>query len=54
MIATDAPCKACGFVFYGFAYAGEACSAECDEALRDGWVNGDCPEHGDGCNGRHG
>lgn len=34
MLATDSPCQACGWVFYGFGYAGEACSAECDKILR--------------------
>ena len=35
MIATTSPCQACGWEFYGFGYAGEPCSAECDELLRE-------------------
>jgi hypothetical protein len=34
MTAIESPCQACGWVFYGFGYAGEPCSAECDEVLR--------------------
>lgn len=31
MIATYSDCRVCGYRFYGFAYAGEPCSAECAE-----------------------
>ena len=34
MMPTVSPCQACGWEFYGFAYAGEACSEECDAILQ--------------------
>lgn len=33
MIATNSACQVCGWEFYGYGYAGEACSQECFEII---------------------